>query len=118
MPKGEDGIWDLQTQHKPRGGVLFEVYDYSDTHLAACLPMRVARRLPRECPGSFTVQQDADDSIVLLFEESRLDELAGALKLRRPRSLSDEQRQIRRRHGGLGFVNCKLPEPPYGTCLP
>ena len=89
--KGEEGIWNLQTRHKPRDGTLFEVYDYSDTQLAACLPSQAARHLLGRYPGVFKVHQDADDATVLLFEESKLDELADALKLRRKRRVSEAE---------------------------
>ena len=39
----------------------------------------------------FKVHQDADDATVLLFEESKLDELADALKLRRKRRVSEAE---------------------------
>ena len=83
---GEDRIWNLATRHKPRHRTLFEVFDYSDEELAVCLPPRTARRLLREHPGTFTVSQDADDGMILRFDEVKLHELADVLKLRRKRS--------------------------------
>ena len=36
----EDGIWYIQTRFKPPefGSLTYDVYVYSDTHLAACVP--------------------------------------------------------------------------------
>ena len=93
--KGEDGIWNLETRHKPRHGTTYEVYDYSDTHLAACLPPQTARSLLKRFPGVFALVQDADDAGVLVFEEGLLDELADALQLRRRPRLSQKQKQER-----------------------
>ena len=91
--KGEDGIWNLATRHKPSHGTLFEVFDFSDEELAACLPPQTARSLMRRFPDTFRLVQDSDDAGVLVFEESGLDELADALKLRRRRRLSEEERR-------------------------
>jgi hypothetical protein len=91
--RGEDGIWCLKTRRLPRGGTEFEVYVYSDTHLAACLPPKAARSLVGRYSDAFIVHQDADDAMVLLFEESRLDELAEALRLRTRRQVSDNERR-------------------------
>ena len=68
------------------------VYLFSDTHLGVILPTRVAYRLRREMPDTFTVHQDADDGVALLFPEDRLHDLADVLKLRRRRRpLTPEQ---------------------------
>ena len=87
----EDGVWYLRTRHCPRDGMTYEVYDYDDTHLAACLPPRAACNLLRRYPGVLTVRQDADDAMVLLFDEDRLHELADSLKLKRRRQPKGEQ---------------------------
>jgi hypothetical protein len=107
--KGEDGIWNLQTRHKPKDGTLFEVYDYSDTHLAACLPTQAAKHLLRQYPETFTVHQDADDGVVLLFEEGRLRELADALKLRRKKQISEDER---RRLAEMSIEHSPLRQKP------
>jgi hypothetical protein len=93
VKRGPDGVWNLQTRHRPREGAEFEVYDFSDTVLAACLPPRTARSLLKRFPDAFTLGQDADDAIVLLFPESRLDELARPLQLRTRHRLTEEERQ-------------------------
>ena len=91
--KRDDGIHYLETLYRARDGMTYDVYDYSDTHLAACLPPRAGRQLLRRYPGVFRVHQDADDGMVLVFQENRLDELAEALKLKRRKKLSQEQRR-------------------------
>jgi len=85
VSKGEDGIWQIQTTHKARDGLTFDVYDYSDTLLAVLLPPVAARHLLKRRPGIFTIHQDAGDGTVLLFEEEMLEELADDLKLRKKR---------------------------------
>jgi len=110
--KDEDGIWNLETRHKPRHGTTYEVYDYSDDLLAACLPPQAARHVLKQHPGVFRVHQDADDGMVLVLEEKRLDELADALKLRRRKQVSEGERQrlaeLSRQHSGAGLA--KLAE--------
>ena len=93
VAKSEDGIWQIETTHKARHGLTFDVYVYSDTHLAVLLPPMAAKHLLKRRPGVFTVHQDADDGVVLLFAEEVLPELADALKLRRKRRLSEMHRQ-------------------------
>ena len=91
--KREDGISYLLTRYPDRDGMSFDVHDHSDTHLAACLPSKAGRRLLREYPDIFTLHQDAEDGVVMLFEEGRLHDLADALRLRRRRRLSGEQKR-------------------------
>jgi hypothetical protein len=93
VPKGEDGIWQIQTTHAPKNGLAFEVYDLSGTHLAVLPKPLSARNLLRKCLGVFTVHQDAGDGTVLLFEEDLLHDLAKDLKLRRKRQVSDAERK-------------------------
>ena len=87
-------MWNLLTNFPGRYGLVYDVYLYSDTHLAALLPPKTATRLLREYPGAFVLRQDAEDGKVLLFEEERLHDLADVLKLRKRRRLSEEQRQL------------------------
>ncbi len=96
LVKLEDGIWYIEITHRAREGMTYDVYDYSDELLAACLPQRTARGLLGRYPEAFTIHQDADDAIVLLFCEKLLHEMADALKLRRRRKLTDEQNLKRR----------------------
>ena len=93
LTRREDGIRYILTRFPDRNGVTYDVYDYSDTHLAACLPPQAGRHLLKQFPGVFTVHQDAGDGIVLLFEEGRLHELAEALRLRRKKQISKAERQ-------------------------
>ena len=93
LTKREDGIWYLLTGHRNRYGMTYDVYDHSDTHLAACLPPRIANRLLREHPDVFTLHQDAEDAKVLLFLEDRLHEMADVLRLRYKRRMSEAERQ-------------------------
>lgn len=93
LTRREDGIWHILTRHSDFQGTTYDVYDHSDELLAACLPPRAAKHLLNQRPGTFTVHQDADDGMVLLFEEARLDELADALRARRRKRLTIEQRQ-------------------------
>ncbi len=68
------------------------VYLFSDTHLGVVLPRRVGYRLQRELPDTFSLHQDADDGVTLLFSEDKLHDLADTLKLRRRRKpLTPEQ---------------------------
>ena len=89
----EDGIHYILTRHPDRGGMTYDVYDYSDTHLAACLPPRAGSNLLKQYPDTFTVHQDAADALVLLFEEERLHDLADVLRLKRRRRLSEQQKR-------------------------
>ena len=98
--KREDGISYLLTRYPDRDGMSYDVYDHSDTHLAACLPPQAGRKLLRAHPETFTLHQDAEDAVVLLFEEARLDALAGLLNLRRKRRISETERQRLRTIGG------------------
>jgi hypothetical protein len=93
VARAEDGVGQIQTSHRPRDGLTFDVYVYSDTHLAVMLPPRFARRLLQRPPEAFTIHQDASDAMVLLFPTERLEELADDLKLRRRRKLSEEHKQ-------------------------
>ena len=88
----EDGVAYIQTRIKPRDGTTFDVYQYSNTHLAACLPVRLACKLLDTHSTAFRVHQSAEDCTVLLFAESRLEEVADVLRLKRRRKLSPEQR--------------------------
>ena len=72
----EDGVAYIQTRIKPRDGTTFDVYQYSNTHLAACLPVRLACKLLDTHSTAFRVHQSAEDCTVLLFAESRLEEVA------------------------------------------
>jgi len=45
-------------------------------------------------PDVFRNHQEADDATVLLFHEGKLENLAGALKVRRRRKLSDQQKRM------------------------
>jgi hypothetical protein len=93
VAKGEDGIWQIETTHAPKNGLTFDVYDYSDTHLAVLLPPQAAKYLLKSRPGIFTIHQDAGDGTVLLFEEEELHDLAEDLKLRKKRKLSEDHRR-------------------------
>jgi hypothetical protein len=73
----DDGITYLQTHHPDRNGITYDVYRYSCTHLAACLPPKAAIHCRKKHPEHFTIHQNAQDAIVLCFEESMLHELAG-----------------------------------------
>ena len=98
--KREDGISCLLTRYRDRDGMSYDVYDHNDTHLAACLPPQAGRKLLRAHPGTFALHQDAEDAVVLLFEETRLDDLADLLNLRRKRRISETERQRLRTIGG------------------
>jgi len=91
LARADDGIWQIRTTHRPRDGMAFDVYLYSDTHLAVLLPPKAARNLFRHYPGTFTIHQDASDGVVLVFAEAMLDELADDLKIRRKRQVSDAE---------------------------
>jgi hypothetical protein len=93
VAKSEDGIWQIETTHKARHGLTFEVYVYSDTHLAVLLPPMAAKHLLQRTPGKFTVHQNAGDGTVLLFAEEVLHELAKDMKLKKKRKLSVEHRR-------------------------
>jgi len=47
----------------------------------------------RKYGETFTIHQDAEDATVLLFEETRLHEMADVLRLRRRRKLSESHRK-------------------------
>ena len=94
LGKGEDGIRHIETRFKSRDGMDYNVYDYSDTYLAACLPPGAGSSLMKRYPRKFALHQDAYDAKVLLFLEEDLDELAGVLKLRCRKRLSEENRRM------------------------
>ena len=48
--------------------------------------------LLRRYPDAFRISQDADDGVVLLFERTRLVELADVLRLKRKRRVSASER--------------------------
>ena len=110
VKKAEDGVWNILTHHKPRYGMTYDVYVYSDTHLAVLLPPKTVNRLLRENPDVFTLHQDAEDAedaVVLLFPEDRLHDLADVLKLRRRRRISEAERrrlaELSRKHSEEGL---------------
>ena len=94
LERYEDGLHYIQTLHRPRDGMTFDVYDFNDTHLAACLPPQAGRNLLKTHPSDFTLRQDAEDGVVLLLPEDRLHDLADALRLRKRRRLSEKQRRL------------------------
>jgi len=100
----EDAIHYILTNHKDKDGLTFDVYDYSDELLAACLPPQAARKIMQKHPGTFTVHQDASDGMVLLFDESLLHELADSLRIRRKRRISEEERK---RLARVGFKSAR-----------
>jgi hypothetical protein len=65
---------------------------HSENLLSACLPRKAAASLLRRFPETFTVHQDAEDVVILLFERSKLKELSEALKVRRKRRVSASER--------------------------
>ena len=94
LTRREDGIWYLLTRYPDDGhGMTFDVYEFSDTHQAACLPPQTGASLLKRFPEVFTLHQDAEDAKVLLFPEEGLHDLADVLGLRRKRKLSDGHRQ-------------------------
>jgi len=101
----DDGITYLQTHHPDRNGITYDVYRYSCTHLAACLPPKAAIHCRKKHPEHFTIHQNAQDAIVLCFEESMLHELAGILRIRRvaQREKMDEVQRLRLIKAGRRF---------------
>ena len=93
VTRAADGVWCIATNHHNRDRLPFDVCVHSDGLLAACLPPKSARNLMRGFNDRFTVHQDAEDAMVLLFEESLLHELADVLKLRCRRKLSESHRK-------------------------
>jgi len=93
VTKSADGVWCIATNHNSRGRLTFDICVHSDGLLAACLPPKGARSLIRRYGETFTIHQDAEDAMVLLFEESLLHELADVLKLRRRRKLSESHKE-------------------------
>ena len=91
----DDGICYIQTRFKgPEfGSLTFDVYVYSDTYLAACVPPRTGTSLLNRFPEKFKLHQDAQDGKILLFREEHLHELAGLLKLWRRKQISDTERE-------------------------
>ena len=96
IKEGADGICYIETLHKPRDGMTFDVYYHSPRTLAACLPPKAARRLSARFPDTFSIHQEAEDAIVLLFNHKKLDDLSCRLRLKRRRHgrrLSDDERE-------------------------
>lgn len=71
-------------------GIRYDIYLYSDTHLAALIPPRAAAHILKKFPNTELVQ-DASDGRVVIFPEEQLYQMADALKLRRKRRLSTKQ---------------------------
>ena len=93
VTRREDGVWYILTRYPDHKlGMTYDVYDYDDTRLAACLPPGAARSLLKRFPEAFTEHQKGLDGTVLLFEENKLHDLADVLKLRRRRRLSEEHK--------------------------
>ncbi len=69
----DDGICYIQTRFKgPEfGSLTFDVYVYSDTYLAACVPPRTGTSLLNRFPEKFKLHQDAQDGKILLFREEQ-----------------------------------------------
>ena len=93
VTRADDGVWQIETKHKPRNSLTFDIYVYDDAHLAAMLPPRAAKHLLRSTPGLCEVHQDGADAVVLIFREERLDELSDDLRIRRRRKVSDTERE-------------------------
>ena len=53
----------------------------------------MAHRILRDYPEDFTIHQNADDGVVVVFLEANLDRFADRLKLRRIRRMSEGQKQ-------------------------
>ena len=83
VSRAEDRVWQIGTNHRARDGMTYDVYPFSDTHLAAMLPPLAAKHLLKVRPGVFTIHHDVADAKVLLFEEDMLEELADDLKLKK-----------------------------------
>ncbi len=100
-------FWNIWTTHRDRGGLAYDVYLYSNTRLAACVPPRTGASLLKRFPDAFTLHQDAEDAKVLLFEEERLHGLADVLRLRRKRKVSEQERhrlaEMGRQHSQEGL---------------
>lgn len=91
--RADDGTWELATRFPTSdAGLIYTVYRYSDTHLAALIPPKAGHSLARRFPRLFTVHQIAIDGVVLLFAEGSLDQVADGLKIRRRRQTSDAER--------------------------
>ena len=71
-----DRVCYIQTLREGEEGMTYDVYDFSDTRLAACLPPRSAKSLLKRFPRVFKVHQNGEDAMVLLFPEDRLKSLA------------------------------------------
>jgi len=91
--KNADGVVEIDTRFKSRDGLRVSVYPFSDSHLAVLLPPGAGRNLMRRCPDVFNIHQRGLDGMVLVFMEDRLHDLAGVLRLRRRRRLSEAGRQ-------------------------
>ena len=53
LTRREDGIWYLLTRYPDDGhGMTFDVYEFSDTHQAACLPPQTGASLLKRCLSS------------------------------------------------------------------
>lgn len=90
----EDGIDYIQTLHKPNSdGFPFDVYAYSDTHLAACLPPNSASQLLDQYPEVFSRHQSGGDATILIFEVEQLEKFADKLRLRKRKRLPEAQRK-------------------------
>ena len=112
MKRYEDGVYYIQTRFRPDDwGMTYDVYVFSDSHLAACVPPRTGRSLLKRFPQIFTLYQDAIDGVVLLFEEKDLQEMAEPLKLRRKREVSEIERRRLREMGvrNSPFLKKALP---------
>lgn len=100
VDKAEDGStlgYYIRTKFKPErkpedGEFPYSVWAYSDTCLAALVPSRTGKVI---CQDYKYVTQHllSDEGMVVLFPADKLAELADALKLRRRRKLSPEQRR-------------------------
>lgn len=90
--RNEDRTLCLGTRYRGKDGLDFGVQVHSQEDLSICLPRKAAMSLLRRYPDAFRISQDADDGVVLLFERTRLVELADVLRLKRKRRVSASER--------------------------
>jgi len=89
--RADDGIWSIRTRHKTREGIEGDVVVYDSTRLCAFLPPQAGRRLVKDMPEIFSMSQEGEDAVVVLFPEDRLEEVADRLRVRRRPQYTAEQ---------------------------
>jgi hypothetical protein len=95
VKRDECGDYNIQTRIRSKRApeLEFDIWLYSDTHLACWVPtMRRARTLQKKYPG-VSIEGGCNEAVEICFPETELHNLAGALQAVRRRRQTPKQRE-------------------------